>query len=255
MSERPDGAGRDGARPNGALSALGFLTVLGRATAPTPAALLWFGPVGALVGGLVGLVWWGAGNLWSALVAAALAVAADLLLTGMLHLDGLADSADGLLPHLDRARRLEVMARPDVGAFAVGTVGIVLLLRVGGVAALPASWRAVAFAAGTWAAARTLMVAGLTRLPYARANGIASGFRGAGRPAAAPLGVGLVVALAGAIAGRGAVGAVAVGGGLLAGIGVLALARRRLGGYTGDVLGATGVLAETVALVVAAARW
>ena len=250
MSERPTGS-----EPNGALSALGFLTVLGRATAPTPAALVWFAPVGALVGGLVGLVWWGAGNLWSALLAAVLAVAADLLVTGMLHLDGLADSADGLLPHLDRARRLDVMARPDIGAFAVGTVGVVLLLRVGGVAALPASWRAVAFAAGTWAAARTLMVGGLTQLPYARGEGIASGFRPTGRHAAVPLGVGLVLAFAGAIAGRGAVGAASVSAGLVAGIGVLVLAWRRLGGYTGDVLGASGVVAETVALVVAAARW
>ena len=93
------------------------------------------------------------------------------------------------------------------------------------------------------------------RLPYARGDGIASGFRAAGRPTVAPLGVGSVVAFGGAVAGRGAVGAIAVGGGILAGIGVLVLARRRLGGYTGDVLGATGVLTETVALVVAAARW
>ena len=182
-----------------------------------------------------------------------LAVAVDLALTGLLHLDGLADSADGLLPHLDRPRRLAVMAAPDVGAFAVGTVAIVLLLRVGGVAGLPTGGKAVAFTAGTWAASRTLMAtghlcpaAGPTRRPR----------RGLPRRAPwLPLLAGTPLAVAGVVAGRGAVGAVALAAGIAAAAGVLALGRRRLGGVTGDVLGAAGVLLETVALVVAAADW
>jgi adenosylcobinamide-GDP ribazoletransferase len=236
-----------------AVEALGFLTVLGPSARPTPGALGWFGPVGALVGALVGLAWWGAGEVWSPVVAASLAIAVDLALTGLLHLDGLADSADGLLPHLDRPRRLAVMAAPDVGAFAVGVVAIVLLLRVGGVAGLPTSGKAVAFTAGAWAASRTLMAAAICALRPARPGGLTAAFHGA--RLWLPLLAGTPLAVAGVVSGRGAVGAVALAAGIAAAAGVLALGRRRLGGVTGDVLGAAGVLLETVALVVAAADW
>ena len=69
-------------------------------------------------------------------VAGGLAVAADLALTGMLHLDGLADSADGLLPPLPRDRRLAVMRSPDVGAFGVAAVVSAIGLRWAALAAL-----------------------------------------------------------------------------------------------------------------------
>jgi adenosylcobinamide-GDP ribazoletransferase len=214
---------------------------------------VWFGGVGAVVGALVGLAWWGGAELWTPLVAATLAVGVDLALTGLLHLDGLADAADGLLPHLERSRRLEVMAAPDIGAFAVGVVGLVLLLRVGGVAALPVGWEAVAFVAGTWAGARTSMAVAVCVVSPARPGGLAAMFSGT-RPWAA-LAVGLPVAVVATAAGRGTVGLVALAAGSAVAAGVVALARRRLGGVTGDVLGAAGVVFETVALVVAAADW
>ncbi len=67
--------------------------------------------IGAGIGLTLGGVWWMADRLWAAPVAAAIVVAADLALTGMLHFDGLVDSADGLLPPLaDPARQLEVVA-------------------------------------------------------------------------------------------------------------------------------------------------
>ena len=88
-------------------SALGFLTVVGGAAPPDRRAPAWFGPVGAALGLAVGGAWWVAGELWPPLVAALVAVAVDAGLTGMLHFDGLADSADGLLPPLDRGRRLD----------------------------------------------------------------------------------------------------------------------------------------------------
>jgi adenosylcobinamide-GDP ribazoletransferase len=234
-----------------------FLTVLGSGRSgsrpPTPGSLGWFGPVGALVGALVGLTWWGSAQAWSPFLAAVLALGADLVITGMLHLDGLADAADGLLAHLGRSRRVAVMAAPEVGAFAVGTVVTALLLRTGGLAALPVGWQAVAFVGGTWAAARTIMATAVCVLPSARPGGLASTFAGA-TPWVALL-VGVPLALAGAAAGRGVVGVVAVTAGVTAGTGVLALARRRIGGVTGDVLGAAGIVGETVALVVAAADW
>ncbi|MDQ4089145.1 MAG: adenosylcobinamide-GDP ribazoletransferase, partial [Actinomycetota bacterium] len=75
--------------------ALSFLTPLGGPVAPSPAALPWFPVVGAVLGLTLGGVWWLADRLWVAPVAAAVVVAADLALTGMLHFDGLVDSADG----------------------------------------------------------------------------------------------------------------------------------------------------------------
>ena len=116
--------------------ALGFLTVAGGAAAPVPAATAWFPLVGLLVGCTIGVVWWAAALAFPPAVAAGVVVAADLALTGMLHLDGLADSADGLLPPLPRDRRLAFLRSPEVGAFGVAAVVTTLGLRWAALAAL-----------------------------------------------------------------------------------------------------------------------
>lgn len=231
-------------------AAVGFLTVVGGAAPPDHRAPAWFGVVGALVGLVVGGVWWVAGELWPPLLAAVAAVTADAALTGMLHLDGLADSADGLLPPLDRQRRLAAMAAPDVGAFGVAAVALVLGARVAAMAGMAPDPLLVA---GLWGGTRAAMAVTMARVPYARATGAASGFapRSAG-----PAGVSLVAAGAVVVIAGGGWAGPASAAALVAGFGaVVALAVRRLGGYTGDVLGAAGVVAETVALAVAAARW
>jgi adenosylcobinamide-GDP ribazoletransferase len=234
------------------IEALGFLSVVGRGRPPTPGSLRWFPVVGALLGLAIGGTWWLAHELWPPAVAAGLTVAVDLGLTGMLHLDGLADTADGVLPHLERERRLQVMAAPDVGAFAVGVVALVLLLRFSAFASTAPDVLSVA---GLWCGARTVMAVGVRSLPYARGDGgLARAFGGPGDATAiAVVGVGL--ALAGAVTGAGAPGLAAVAAGVVAGVGVLRLGLHRLGGFTGDVLGAAGVVTETVGLVVLAARW
>jgi adenosylcobinamide-GDP ribazoletransferase len=235
--------------------ALAFLTPLGGAATPSPAALPWFPVVGAALGLAVGGVWWGASQLWPPAVAAAVAVAADLALTGMLHLDGLVDSADGLLAPLEREHRLEVMADPRAGAFGIAAAVVVLLLRWSALAALRPR---PLLLAGLWCASRSLMATVTGSVPYARPGGLAAAFLpegGARRATAAPAAAGLVAAvvLAGVATGRG--GVVAVLAVTTAGLAVVALARRRLGGFTGDVLGAAGVVGETAGLLVAAARW
>lgn len=234
-------------------SALGFLTVVGGAAPPDRRAPAWFGPVGAALGLAVGGLWWVAGELWPPLVAALLAVAADAALTGMLHFDGLADSADGLLPPMDRGRRLEVMATPEVGAFGVLVVTLVVAARL---AALGALHPDPLLVAGLWTSSRAAMALALAWLPYARATGgAASGFRAGSAPAAlAGLAAGCLL-VAWAFDGGWGPGLLVAAGGV-AGFGaVVTLACRRLGGYTGDVLGAAGLVAETVGLLVAAARW
>jgi adenosylcobinamide-GDP ribazoletransferase len=216
----------------------------------------WFPLVGALVGLVVGGVWRGAEELWPPGVAAALAVVADLALTGMLHVDGLVDSADGLLPHLPRERRLAVMREPTVGAFGVVVVTSTLLARWAALASMHAD---VLLIAGLWCLSRTAMTALMTALPYARDEGLASAFA---RPAA-PAGEGrLLVVTSGALLGSVLVGMAAgwpaiaiVLAATLAAASVGGLARVRVGGFTGDVLGAAGVIGETVALVVATAKW
>jgi len=229
--------------------ALAFLTPLFGASEPRPETLTWFPFAGAALGLVLGVVWWGAERVWPAAVAAAIVVAADLALTGLLHVDGLADSADGLLPHLDRARRLEVMTTPDVGAFGVATVGAVLLLRWAALATMAPS---PLLLGGVWCASRTAMAVTARTVPYARPGGLASSFLGGRALATAIVGGAVAVALA---FGPGVPGLVAVGAVVVGAAGVVVLARRRVGGFTGDVLGASGMVGETAGLVVAAARW
>lgn len=232
-------------------SALAFLTAFGGAAPADRRAVPWFGVVGALVGLLVGAVWWGAGELWPPLVAATLAVVADAALTGMLHLDGLADSADGLLPPLTRERRLAVMSDPHAGVFAVVVVVLVLGLRVAALATLAPDPLLIA---GLWGGARAAMGVTLAAVPYARAEGgLASAFGGTSAAVSLLVGGGALVLAA--VAGGAPEGIAAVAGLVVGTAAVVALAARRLGGYTGDVLGAAGIVGETCGLLLAAARW
>lgn len=230
------------------LSAIGFLTVLGPAREPGRSTLSWFPLVGAVLGGILALVWSGATQLWSPGVAAVLVLVADLALTGMLHVDGLADSADGLLPHLERERRLEVMRAPDVGAFALGVVPTVLLARW---AALASDGVEPLVLVAVWALSRTVAAAVPALVPYARPVGLASSFLDG-----ASLWILLWIVPAGAlvVATHGGAGAGALVAGILAASLVVWSARRRVGGFTGDVLGAVVLVSETVVLLGLAAR-
>jgi adenosylcobinamide-GDP ribazoletransferase len=208
------------------------------------------------------------------LPAAAVAVAADAALTGALHLDGLADTADGLFAHAPSRGRLEIMAEPQVGTFGSVAVGLALLGKAAGLSAIEPSPRLLA---ALYCSSRSAMVLA-SRLPrYARDDGLASAFlpdrrppahHGSGaadeRPPSALQRFARDPAFSAALAGLGAAlvlgrragvphGSAAVVGGWVGAVGVVALARRRLGGFTGDVLGAAGVAAETVGLLVAAA--
>jgi adenosylcobinamide-GDP ribazoletransferase len=168
----------------------------------------------------------------------------------MLHLDGLSDAADGLLPPIDRARRFEVLSDPRAGVFGVVVVVLVLGLRVAALATLSPD---PVLLAGLWGASRAAMAVTLATVPYARpGGGLATAFAG---PPLAPalVGGGLALALvpiAIGAPGLAAAAALVVGSGA-----VVLLAKSRLGGFTGDVLGAAGLVGETCGLVLAAARW
>lgn len=253
MSAKGDTGLAEG-RLGGLAGAASFLTPLGGPRRLGPEALGWLGPVGAGIGAVVGASWGAATRRGGPLAGAAVALAADLVLTGGLHMDGLADAADGLIAPMEAQRRLDAMADPAIGAFGASAVVVVSLVRF---AALASARPSVALVASLWAASRSAMAGTCRALPYARSSGgLASALVGE-RPAG----------LAGAIAAAGPGAALAVGlgrpwrsreraaarGVAAAGwVGVVALSKRRIGGFTGDVLGAAGIVAETAGLLAAA---
>ena len=208
----------------------------------------WFPLVGQLVGAIAGVVFVGAAQLWPPAVAAVLALAAGLLVTGALHEDGLADTADGLFGGATPARRIEIMKDSRIGTYGVLALVVAVGLKVAGLAALaPAAafWALVAVHGLGRAAAVTAM-----RLtPYAPE----------GRPTRwtpAQAGVRtwelafslMLAAWPLAMLGPLAAGAAVLGAALGAAV-VIGAARRRLGGHTGDVLGAVEQTAEVCALL------
>lgn len=231
--------------------AVAFLTRL-PVPGPDPRAPLhrlaaWFPAAGLLVGALAAA----AHGLASAAglppaVAAWAAIAAEMLVTGALHPDGLVDTADSLAGATPE-RRLEIMKDPRLGSYG----GVALLLALGGrgalLAALPAA-RVLPALVLAHAACRWAPVWALARYPYARpGGGTGAAFAGAGWR---EVGVAAVVALAaaGLLAGpRGLAAAAAAGA---AGAGATAYAARKLGGVTGDVCGAAAEVALLAALLV-----
>ena len=115
----------------GPRAALSFLTVLpagGHDAAPSVSlGRAWFPAVGLLLGGLAGGALWLVSHATSPLVGAVAALAVLALLTGALHLDGLADAADGLLGGATPERRLEIMRDSRLGSFGAVVVVLVLL--------------------------------------------------------------------------------------------------------------------------------
>ncbi|MGH8994786.1 MAG: adenosylcobinamide-GDP ribazoletransferase [Acidimicrobiales bacterium] len=241
-------------RARSAREAIAFLTPLGLTTVPSPRALRWFPAVGAGIGLAEGIIWRGARRRWPALPAAVVAVVADIALTGGLHLDGVADTADGLFAHAPAKGRLDIMAEPATGAFGTIAIATAVVARTAALAEMDASPLLLAAALG---GSRSVMVLAMRLMPYARKDGLASAFLAGEHGEAGSIVAGAVGAVAAAaLAGiaRGWCGLLGAGAGYAAAAAVLGCARRRLGGFTGDVLGAAGVAAETVGLLWAARR-
>jgi len=218
------------------------LTGLGRA-AP------WFPVVGLLLGVVLVAVDRLTTRFFPALLAALLTVTAWKLLTGGLHLDGLADCLDGLLGR-DPAHRLAIMRDSRIGAF--GAIGLILflLLELAALAELPgpARWQTLLAAPAIARAAPAL----LARLfPSARPEGMGAAFQRDVASWAPP--VALLLALATAVAALGAGGVVVTAVAMLAAIALGRFFTKRLGGTTGDVLGASVELAELSVLLTVSA--
>ena len=236
--------------------ALGFLTAWPQKTpAPQPGDLGrsagWFPAVGLLIGAVLAVVHWGLGWLFPPLLTAGLVVALWAALTGGLHLDGLADCGDGLLSAVPTERRLEIMRDPRLGSFGGLSLVLYLLLKVAAVSALPAgSWAAALALCFSPALARWLLLL-VARQPSARPGGMGAAFALGLTPAIIVLAALLPLALM-VLGGWATLAAAALA--LLVTLGVIAVARARLGGVTGDVFGLSVELAELAVLLVFAAR-
>jgi adenosylcobinamide-GDP ribazoletransferase len=190
-------------------------------------------------------VWAGAAAEAPPLLTAALAVAVLALGSGALHLDGLADTADGLAVQGDRSRRLEVMRRGDIGPAGAVTLLLVILVQVSALAGLLADRgarvTAVSVCLAVVASRATLAMACSRGVRAARADGLGSTVAGTVPPMLAVLVLAIVAVVAGLVDQWRGVAGVTVA--VAAAAAVLVVARRRLGGVTGDVLGACVELA------------
>lgn len=239
--------------------ALGFLT---RIPCGAPAdvdarrlgrSLAWFPLVGLVLGAAVAGGALLLARVFPAAVVAALAVVALAALTGALHLDGVADVADGCYGSRDRESRLRIMKDSRVGAMGVVAVGCVLLLKVAALASLPPErlWPAllVAPAGGRW-----LQTALAATSPYARPEG---GTGGAFVAHAGPreLWFASLVPVAASLLLFGSAGFIVLGGLALLFLFWRSYSHAKLGGVTGDVLGAACEWGEAALWLLLSAHW
>jgi adenosylcobinamide-GDP ribazoletransferase len=203
--------------------------------------------VGAGIGAVVGAVAQSTGSSLTALLAAVLGVAAGAVVTGALHLDALADTADALAART-RERALEIMRDHAVGAYGAVALVLDLGLKAAALAALVTRHDALRAAVSAAAAARAVPVVLSLALPYARPSaGLGRVLGGSGWPrAAVAVATAVVVCV---LLHTALLLAIAAGVAIACGV----VAHRWLGGVTGDVLGAAAELAETGALIAAVA--
>ncbi len=221
----------------------------------------WYPLVGLVMGFAAWVVYAGLVSFLPGLVAATLVVILLELLTRGLHLDGVMDTADGILSGAPRERALEIMKDHNVGAMGVAAAVLLLILKVAALGALSRADAAAPLIAGL-CAARALPALDVYHWPYARVAGTGEAFTREHTPEPLQLAGGLLlagivvaglVALIAGAAGSWFAGLVVAAVAMAVGLGVQAYVARRLGGLTGDVYGMGIELAEAAALVMGCA--
>ncbi len=208
----------------------------------------WYPVVGWIVGGISAAAFFAASQVWPPWIAAVLALGAGLLVTGGFHEDGLADTADGLGGGQTRARRLEIMKDSRIGSYGVLALWALLTLKAVTLAQFT-PWRAALALVVAHGAARAFAVMVMAALPYA-------GDPDAAKLKPSPTGVRRSEALIAILLGLAPLILLGPGSGMaalvLAGVAAVAVAlaaRRLIGGWTGDVLGAVEQVAEMALLL------
>ena len=214
---------------------------------PTPAQSAWAFPlVGLFTGALSGIVFLAAATTLPGLPSALLALVSGVLMTGALHEDGLADVADGFGGGCDRAEKLRIMQDSRIGSYGVVALVLTLGLIASAQAQVTPSAQTLVLFATIGALSRAAMLVPMTLLEPARENGL-------GATATLPrnhcLWVGLVLPGIFALAVLPLMPVAA----LMGAAGLTFLARSQIGGQTGDVLGATQKVTETLCWLTAVA--
>jgi adenosylcobinamide-GDP ribazoletransferase len=206
-------------------------------------AAVWYPLVGLVIGVLTWLGWKGAILLFPSLIAGTLTLVVWVLLTGGLHLDGLADCCDGLFASVSRERRLEIMKDPHVGAFGVVGLILILFLKAAALVSLT-SISSVGILLAASLARWCVLPAGF--LPLARPSGMAADFSSGLRrssivvSAIIPLALMILLGLRGVLSALTGIGAAAL---------ILWQAKLRIGGITGDIFGMIVEVVEVVVLL------
>lgn len=209
---------------------------------------IWYPLVGLVIGILAGLGWWFFHLLFPAELAACLTLSVWVLITGGLHLDGLADSCDGLLAAAAPERRLQIIADAHIGTFGVVGLILSLMIKLAVLYTLPSTSIFFILIFSTTFSRWLVLIAG--KQPLARSSGMAADFAAGLSDKTIPVAAilpsilmiygGWPAALAAGLAG-------------LASAGIFALARSRIGGISGDVFGLTIEVSELVILLTYAA--
>jgi len=240
----------------GFLEAIRFLTVLPLPMGQAPSeravarSIVYFPLVGALLGAVLALIDWGLCHLWSPQLAAAVVLVAWMGLTGGLHLDGLADTADGLLGGWNREQRLAIMRDSRLGTFGALALFAALLLKFSLIGQLSLTWRGRSLVLAP-ILARWVMVQAITCYPPARGEGLGHFFRQ--HVGAMDLILASVVALALSLLCCGLWGLAILAGVLLVALLFNSGVTRSIGGLTGDTYGALCEVEEIWVLATLAA--
>jgi adenosylcobinamide-GDP ribazoletransferase len=206
--------------------------------------------VGAGVGALIGGVTLGLRGPLTPPLAAVLGLAAGAIVTGVLHLDALADTADAL-GATTRERALEIMRDHSIGAYGAVALVLDLAAKTFALATLAGRAHLLLYAVCAASAGRVAPVLLSTALPYARPDGGIG--RALGRTGRVRCAVASVLGAAVCLGVGGRNGVILLAAAFALSVAAIAVVRPWLGGITGDVLGATAELSESAALIVAVA--
>jgi len=213
----------------------------------------WALPVAGLAVGLTGALVYAISSRFGLTpnLAALLALAATTLLTGALHEDGLADTADGLGGGRTRERKLEIMRDSRIGTYGVCALILSFGLRWSALAAIANPWAVALALCAAHTAARAGLPAFMSQVAPARPDGLsASAGSPPGRSIAIAFAVGILALTLALGPGKALVSLILLS---LAGLMLARLAIRQIGGQTGDILGAFEQTGEILILLVAAA--
>jgi adenosylcobinamide-GDP ribazoletransferase len=241
------------------IAAIQFFTIL-----PVPSSLrcgeeelrrsiIFFPVIGLMIGIVAALLDAGICMIFPPLPASVLIVIVMLAVSGCLHMDGLADTADGFLSARPKERVLEIMKDSRIGSMGVIAVVSVIALKISALASVPGDrhWLVVFLMP---LAGRCALIVGMAVAPYARKQGgLVSAF---GRPKWPVTGVSLLVLGTASWFALGIMGLAAAAVSVLTTVALSFWCKRKIGGFTGDTLGAACEIAEVMpALIAASWSW